>query len=102
MINLISNAVKFSPENSTITLTSYIDADKISVSVKDEGMGISEEDQQHLFERFFRGKNALNIEGTGLGLVIIAKYLQMLDGNINCKSELNNGTEFIVTFSNKY
>jgi PAS domain S-box-containing protein len=102
IINLISNAIKFSPENSAITFTSYVDVDKISVSVKDEGMGISEEDQQHLFERFFRGKNALNIEGTGLGLAIIAKYLQMLDGTINCKSELNSGTEFIVTFSNKY
>ena len=102
IINLISNAIKFSPENSAITFSSYIDADKIQVSVKDEGMGISEEDQQHLFERFFRGKNALNIEGTGLGLAIIAKYLQMLDGTINCKSELNYGTEFIVTFDNKY
>ena len=102
IINLISNAIKFSPENSAITFTSCVDADKISVSVKDEGIGISEEDQQHLFERFFRGKNALNIEGTGLGLAIIAKYLQMLNGTINCKSELNNGTEFIVTFSNKY
>lgn len=102
IINLISNAIKFSPENSAITFTSYVDADKISVSVKDEGIGISEEDQQHLFERFFRGKNALNIEGTGLGLAIIAKYLQMLDGTINCKSELNSGTEFIVTFGNKY
>jgi PAS domain S-box-containing protein len=102
IINLISNAIKFSPENSAITFTSYVDADKIQVSVKDEGMGISEEDQQHLFERFFRGKNALNIEGTGLGLAIIAKYLQMLDGTINYKSELNSGTEFIVTFGNKY
>ena len=102
IINLISNAIKFSPENSAITFSSYIDADKIQVSVKDEGIGISEEDQQHLFERFFRGKNALNIEGTGLGLAIIAKYLQMLDGTINCKSELNYGTEFIVTFDNKY
>ncbi|MEO6288930.1 MAG: PAS domain-containing sensor histidine kinase [Ginsengibacter sp.] len=102
IINLISNAIKFSPENSAITFTSYVDADKIQVSVKDEGMGISEEDQQHLFERFFRGKNALNIEGTGLGLAIIAKYLQMLNGTINCKSELNSGTEFIVTFGNKY
>ena len=102
IINLISNAIKFSPENSAITFSSYIDADKIQVSVKDEGMGISEEDQQHLFERFFRGKNALNIEGSGLGLAIIAKYLQMLEGTITCKSELNRGTEFIVRFDNKY
>ncbi|MEO7489431.1 MAG: PAS domain-containing sensor histidine kinase [Ferruginibacter sp.] len=102
IINLLSNAIKFSPENSAITFNTNVDSDKIYLSVKDEGMGISEDDQQHLFERFFRGKNALNIEGTGLGLAIIAKYLQMLEGTINCKSELNGGTEFIVTFVNKY
>ena len=102
ILNLLSNAIKFSPENSAITLTSYVDEDEIQMSVKDAGIGISMEDQQHLFERFFRGKNALNIEGTGLGLAIVAKYMQMLDGTIHCKSELNNGTEFIVRLSNKY
>ena len=101
IINLLSNAIKFSPENSAVTLNSYVDNDKIQVSVADEGMGISDEDLQHLFERFFRGKNAQNIEGTGLGLPIVAKYLQMLNGKINCKSELNRGTEFIVTFDKK-
>ena len=102
IINLISNAIKFSPENSVINVTSFIDADKMQLSVKDEGIGITEEDQQHLFERFFRGKNALNIEGTGLGLAIIAKYLTILEGTIQCKSSLDKGTEFIVTFQNKY
>ncbi|MEO6071205.1 MAG: PAS domain-containing sensor histidine kinase [Chitinophagaceae bacterium] len=102
IINLISNAIKFSPENSVINVTSFIDANKMQLSVKDEGIGITEEDQQHLFERFFRGKNALNIEGTGLGLAIIAKYLTILEGTIQCKSSLDKGTEFIVTFQNKY
>ena len=99
VINLLSNAIKFSPENSTIYLNSFVDDDKIQITIKDEGIGISADDLQHLFERFFRGKNALNIEGTGLGLAIVAKYLEMLNGTINCNSELNNGTEFIVTFS---
>jgi signal transduction histidine kinase len=96
VINLLSNAIKFSPENSTINLNSFVDDNKIQIAIKDEGIGISADDLQHLFERFFRGKNALNIEGTGLGLAIVAKYLEMLNGTINCNSELNGGTEFIV------
>ncbi len=98
-INLFSNAIKFSPENSTITLNSLVDDDKIQITIKDEGIGISADDLQHLFERFFRGKNALNIEGTGLGLEIVAKYVKMLNGTITCNSELNGGTEFIVTLN---
>jgi signal transduction histidine kinase len=78
-----------------------VDDDKIQVTIKDKGIGISADDLQHLFERFFRGKNALNIEGTGLGLAIVAKYLEILNGTINCTSELNDGAEFIVTFSKK-
>ncbi len=101
VINLLSNAIKFSPENSTINLNSFVDDDKIQIAIKDEGIGISTDDLQHLFERFFRGKNALNIEGTGLGLAIVAKYLDMLNGTINCNSELNGGTEFIVMFNKK-
>jgi len=65
--------------------------------VQDEGIGISEEDQQHLFERFFRAKNAANIQGTGLGLHIISKYLELLNGSIHLTSELNNGTSISFT-----
>jgi PAS domain S-box-containing protein len=101
VINLLSNAIKFSPENSTITLNSLVDDDKIHITIKDEGIGISADDLQHLFERFFRGKNAINIEGTGLGLEIVAKYVEMLNGTINCNSELNDGTEFIVSLNKK-
>ncbi len=101
VINLLSNAIKFSPENSTINLNSFVDDDKIQIAIKDEGIGISAHDLQHLFERFFRGKNALNIEGTGLGMAIVAKYLEMLNGTINCNSELNGGTEFIVMLDKK-
>jgi signal transduction histidine kinase len=62
--------------------------------VKDNGIGIAKEDQQYLFERFFRAKNATNIQGTGLGLTIIVKYLEALDGKIDFESELNQGTTF--------
>jgi signal transduction histidine kinase len=59
-------------------------------------MGISEEDQHHLFERFFRAKNASNIQGTGLGLHIVTKYLELMHGTIELKSKLNEGSCFTV------
>ena len=65
-------------------------------------MGISEEDQKHLMERFFRGTNAGNIQGTGLGLHIISKYAEMMNGNIQCVSELEKGTEFTVIFNTQH
>ena len=97
-INLLSNAIKFSPENATIYFRSKVTANKIEISVKDEGIGMSEEDKKHLFERFFRGTNVTNIQGTGLGLHIVGKYIELMDGNIRVKSELEKGTEVIITF----
>jgi PAS domain S-box-containing protein len=102
IINLISNAIKFSPEHSTIFVSSFVTEDHIKITVRDQGIGISEEDLQHLFERFFRAKNAQNIQGTGLGLHIISKYLELLDGTINLNSELGKGTEFFIDFERKY
>jgi PAS domain S-box-containing protein len=98
LINLISNAVKFSDAGKSITVTSQIQDSIASIKVKDEGIGISEEDQQHLFSSFFRGKNALNIQGTGLGLHIIKRYVDLLEGTIELESALDKGTEITVTF----
>ena len=95
--NLLSNATKFSPEDSIIEISSKVTKDETIVSVKDNGMGISKADQEHLFERFFRGTNVTNIQGTGLGLHIVGKYIEMLDGNIEFTSELEKGTTFIIT-----
>lgn len=100
-INLLSNAVKFSPENSEIILKSCVDEERILISVKDAGIGISDEDKEHLFERFFRGKNVTNVSGTGLGLHIVSKYVELMNGTIECDSELERGTTFNITFSNK-
>jgi len=96
LFNLISNAIKFSPEERPIDLSTKVSDSKIEISVKDNGIGISEEDQKHLFERFFRAQNATNIQGTGLGLNIVAKYVEMLSGTVECKSVLGKGTEFII------
>ena len=100
LINLLSNAIKFSPENSTINVNSKTDATGIVLKVKDSGIGISAEDQEHLFERFFRGKNVVNIQGTGLGLHIIGKYVELMDGQVAFESELEKGTTFMITFKN--
>lgn len=101
VMNLLSNAIKFSPENSTIAVATENNGEELTVSVKDSGVGISNEDQQHLFERFFRGQNVTNIQGTGLGLHIVAKYAELMNGSILCNSELEKGTEFIITFNKK-
>jgi PAS domain S-box-containing protein len=99
ILNLLSNAIKFSPENGIILITSNTLKDEIIIMVKDSGIGISKEDQEHLFERFFRGTNASNIQGTGLGLHIVSKYIELMDGQISYTSELEKGSEFIVKFT---
>lgn len=96
--NLLSNAIKFSPEHDTITVRTTVTDGQFICSIKDNGIGISKEDQQHLFERFFRGNNVSDIQGTGLGLHIVSKYAELMNGSIHCQSEENKGTEFIVTF----
>lgn len=99
VMNLVSNAGKFSPEKSNIKIKTIQYDHKIMLSVKDDGIGISREDQAHLMERFFRGANAGNIQGTGLGLHIVSKYAELMNGTVVCKSELEKGTEFIITFN---
>lgn len=96
LINLISNAIKFTNENGIIKVVSSVADNNFMISVEDDGIGISQEDQQHLFERFFRAKNAANIQGTGLGLHIIAKYLELMNGTITMKSTLNECSIFTI------
>lgn len=97
LINLIGNAIKFSDEGKLISLSGKIAGKNAVISVVDQGIGISEEDQQHLFSSFFRGANASNIHGTGMGLHIVKRYLDLLKGKIQIKSQLNKGTT--VTFA---
>jgi PAS domain S-box-containing protein len=97
LINLLSNAIKFSPENSLIQIKSSILGQNFCLAVIDQGIGISEKDQKHLFERFFRAENAVNIKGTGLGLNIVAKFTEMLGGKIEIESALGKGTKVKLT-----
>ncbi len=101
LLNLISNAIKFSPENKAIQLETAITPKEITILVADQGVGIPKEEEEHLFERFFRAKNVTNIQGTGLGLNIVGKYLEAMKGEINFKSELNVGTTFTITIPNE-
>ncbi|UPK67863.1 PAS domain-containing sensor histidine kinase [Chitinophaga filiformis] len=98
LLNLLGNAIKFSGKHTVIRVRTEHTGNNVILKVKDAGIGISPEDQQHLFERFFRGANVSNIQGTGLGLHIVSKYAELMNGNITCESALNEGTTFIVTF----
>jgi signal transduction histidine kinase len=98
MINLINNAIKYSEENKTIEVKSKIDDGEAFISVRDEGMGIPPEDQVHLFERFFRAQNVTAIQGTGLGLNIVRRYVQLMNGEITFSSEPNKGSTFTLRF----
>ena len=99
ILNLMSNAIKFSPDNGIIEIKSTADQNQVTVTVQDSGIGISKEDQEHLFERFFRGTNAINIAGTGLGLHIVGKYIELMNGQISYTSELATGSNFTITFN---
>ncbi len=94
LINLVSNAIKFSNENGQIKVHSQLMDGNLNITVEDNGIGIPEDEQHHLYERFFRAKNAGNIQGTGLGLHIVGKYLELLNGGMTMKSKLNEGTIF--------
>src|SRR5690554_3911633 len=98
ILNMLSNAVKYSKENSEI-IVSLEDLSKgVRISIRDFGMGIPEKDQKNLFTRFYRANNVTNIEGTGLGLNIVLRYLDLLNGKISFESKEGEGTIFFITF----
>ena len=92
LLNVISNASKYSAEEKKILVELEAQRNYMVISVTDQGIGIPEAEQQRLFERFFRAKNASNIQGTGLGLFIVKKYAQLLDGKVEFKSREGLGT----------
>ncbi|MGC1205505.1 MAG: PAS domain-containing sensor histidine kinase [Flavobacteriaceae bacterium] len=96
LMNLLSNAIKYSPKNTDILITIEESDLFVSLQVQDQGIGIPEDEQEKLFQRFFRAKNAQNIQGTGLGLNIVKQYVDLMDGTIDFKSEINKGTTFLI------
>lgn len=101
LINLVSNAIKFSPENTKILISTMNQKENIQIKVIDQGIGIPEKDQVHLFERFFRATNVTNIQGTGLGLHIVGRYIELLKGSITYQSLLENGSVFCIELPNE-
>ena len=96
LVNLLSNALKYSPEETTVQLSlSQVDH-RLKIEVKDEGMGIPQKDQERMFSRFFRAENVSNIEGTGLGMNIVKKYVDLMQGDIKFESVVEKGTTFFV------
>jgi PAS domain S-box-containing protein len=94
--NLIHNAIKYSPEDSTIDILVKNGSNNIQLQVVDRGMGIPKEDQKHIFDRYFRAENALLTQGTGIGLNIAKQHLENLGATLEFSSEENSGSTFTV------
>ncbi len=97
LTNLLTNAVKYSAPHSKVDLQIKIDQDTVFINITDNGIGIPEDDLEHLFSAFHRGKNVGILPGTGLGLSIVKNCVNILQGTISVKSKVNIGTEFSVT-----
>lgn len=94
--NLLSNASKYSDDGTEINFNTFSEKAKLKIEICDKGIGIPEEEQLHMFERFFRAKNATNIGGTGLGLNIVKKYTELLNGKVEFQSKSGEGTTFTL------
>ena len=99
IINLISNAIKYSGEDTMIQFNTKLKENELIVEVKDNGIGIPEIDKINLFEPFFRAHNTGDIPGTGLGLNIVKRYVGLMNGTVSCQTEQNKGTTFTLRFS---
>lgn len=97
LFNLISNASKYSEPGKAIEITTREEKGWLHLAIKDQGIGIPQEDHRHLFERFFRAGNVSNIQGTGLGLNIVKRYVELLNGSISFESEYEKGSTFTVS-----
>ena len=98
--NLISNALKYSPESKDPDVTLMFEPESVQIEVRDYGIGIPAKDQASLFESFSRASNVGDIEGTGLGLVIVKQFIEMHGGQISFESEVGKGTAFRVFIPN--
>ena len=99
VVNLISNAIKYSGEDTFIEFNTIIEDNICIITVRDNGIGIPQEDQINLFEPFFRAHNTGNIPGTGLGLNIVKRYVHLMDGLLEYKSAINEGAFFKMIFT---
>jgi signal transduction histidine kinase len=96
LMSLLSNAIEYSAYDAEIELDVELTKDNLRIRVTDQGIGIPKDEQHQIFRRFYRGQNAGNVEGTGLGLNIAKKYIRLLKGSIEFTSQVNKGTTFIA------
>jgi PAS domain S-box-containing protein len=96
LFNLVSNAIKYSEPGKPIDCELRVEQENLYITIRDQGIGIPDEDQRHLFSRFFRAHNVENIQGTGLGLHIVKRYIDLLKGHINFSSKLGEGSSFFI------
>ena len=96
--NLVSNGIKYSPDNTNVRVEVARKNMELHITVSDNGIGIPEADQKHLFKPFFRGSNTTMIQGNGLGLSIVKESVALLGGKIDFKSRQGQGTTFFITF----
>lgn len=96
LFNMLSNAIKYSNPGQLIDCLLNITDDQLQITITDRGIGIPEEEQQHLFTPFFRAHNVENIQGTGLGLNIVKRYVDLMQGDIRFESTLGKGTTFYI------
>lgn len=101
LIIFLDNAIKFSPDNEIIEVSTYADNNNISITIEDHGIGIPEEEIEFLGERFYKGdkSRSSNAGGTGLGLSIAKRLVKVLNGNFYIESELNKGTKITISFT---
>jgi signal transduction histidine kinase len=102
LFNIVSNAVKYSGEGDLIECRVQYGNEDLEISIVDEGIGIPENEQKHLFDRFFRASNVETIQGTGLGLNIVKQYVKLLKGSISFKSIPQKGTTFTIRLPYRY
>jgi PAS domain S-box-containing protein len=94
--NIIYNAIKYSPAKSTIRIKIAIN-DSVLIEIRDEGIGIPDEAMEHIFDRFYRARNVLHIQGTGIGLNIVRRHLERMKGSIEISSKENEGTTVFLS-----
>lgn len=97
LTNLISNAVKYSPDNPEIHVRAYGDGNNVILQVRDQGLGIDDSDLPSMFSRFFRAKTASGIHGTGIGLSLVKKLVELHGGTITVESKKGSGSTFTIT-----
>lgn len=100
--NLISNSLKYSKENPIIKISFIKKKNLYLLSFRDNGIGMSEKDQEKLFSKFFRAKNSVGIAGTGIGLYLVKQFLDLHNGDIKVKTKLGEGSDFILSLPTEY